>query len=120
MSHEARAREIGLTDEMRECVRSCSECYATCTELFSYCLGRGGAFADVALIRLLIDCAEICQVTQNAMTRASELSPLLSAVTAESCERCADLCERFDDPQLADGAATCRACAECCHSLALA
>jgi hypothetical protein len=112
---------LAITPEVRRCVESASDAYTSCTETLTYSLSGGGELANPWHIRLLIDCAEICQTTQNALLRASELTPLLTTVCAEACEKCAESCRAVDsaDEQLETCAEVCLHCAECCHELAI-
>jgi hypothetical protein len=71
------------------CVDLCQSAHRTCVEAMLYCLGRGGAFADADHIRLLPDCADICQTTADFMLRQSPLHGSVCAVCAEVCDQCA-------------------------------
>jgi len=79
----------------------------------------GGEHAEAGHIRLLLDCAEICQTSANFMLRMSELHGQTCDVCADVCGRCAEDCERFgDDQMMQQCAAACRSCAESCHEMA--
>ena len=69
-------------------------------------------------IRLMMDCAEICQTSANFMLRGSDLHHLTCAACAEICDRCAADCDRMsDDPRMAACAEECRRCAESCRQM---
>lgn len=106
--------------DMQQCIDNCLDCHAICLETIPYCLSTGGDHAEPSHIRLLLDCAEICQTCANFMLRASELHQQVCSVCAEVCEQCADDCDRIDpnDEQMAACAETCRTCAESCRSMA--
>ena len=107
--------------EMQRCIQECLSCHAVCLETVPHCLQMGGEHAQEAHIRLLLDCAEICQTSANFMLRGSELHGRTCAVCAEVCQRCAQDCERFmDDPMMQACAQACRACAESCRQMATA
>ena len=75
--------------------------------------------AEAAHVRLLLDCAEICQTSANFMLRGSDLHMRTCAVCAEVCQRCAESCERMgDDTQMRACAEECRRCADSCHRMA--
>ena len=77
--------------------------------------------AEPAHIRLLSDCAEICQTSANFMLRGSELHSRTCGVCAEVCERCATECDRMgDDAQMKVCADMCRRCAESCRQMSTA
>ena len=83
---------------------------------------HGGAHqGPEAHIRLLLDCAEICQTSANFMVRGSELHGHLCAACAAVCERCADECDKLgEDPHMAACAEICRACTQTCREMAAA
>jgi hypothetical protein len=92
-----------------------------CLLTIPYCLQHGGQHAEAAHIRLLLDCAEICQTSANFMLRGSDLHSRICAVCAEICDRCAQDCERFEgDQQMQACAQACHRCAESCRQMAQA
>jgi hypothetical protein len=108
-----------MSQEMQQCIQECLNCHSICLQTVTYCLPMGGKHAEASHIRLLLDCAEICQTSTNFMLRGSDLQGRTCAVCAEVCERCAESCEQMgDDPQMRACAATCRSCAESCHRMA--
>jgi hypothetical protein len=113
--HHQRAH---LNDDMRGCIENCLDCHSICLETITYCLGQGGTHAEAAHIRLLLDCAEICQTSANFMLRSSDLHGRTCDVCAEVCERCAQDCEQFgDDVTMRACADMCRRCAESCRQM---
>jgi hypothetical protein len=110
-----------MGQQLEQSIRECTDCHRICTETITYCLQQGGPHAEAAHIRLLLDCAEICQTSANFMLRGSDLHGRTCGVCAEVCARCAQDCERFsDDVQMRRCAQTCRSCAESCRSMARA
>ena len=70
-------------------------------------------------LRLLIDCAEICQATADAMLRDSAVHKILCSACADICERCVESCNTFrTDARMAACAKTCRSCAGSCQAMA--
>ena len=116
------------TDEaMLQCIQNCEICHATCLQTVGHCLSRGGKHADPAHIRLLLDCAEICQTSANFMIRGSDLHRFTCGACAAVCERCAGDCERLageaggeqgGDEQMRACANACRHCADSCRKMA--
>lgn len=101
-----------------DCINSCQECYSACFEAVNYCLQKGGKHADPTHIRLLLDCADVCQFCAGAMLRHTELYQAFCTASAEACERCAESCEKFpDDEQMKKCAEICRSCADDCRSM---
>jgi hypothetical protein len=98
-----------ISEDMRRCIQHCLDCHSICLETVAYCLQRGGKHTEAGHIRLLLDCAEICQTSANFMLCGSELHGRTCDVYAEVCERCARDCEQFGDDAMM------RACAEMCR-----
>jgi hypothetical protein len=108
-----------MSADMQNCIEECLNCHSVCLRTISHCLQMGGEHASPAHIRLLMDCAEICQTSANFMLRASDLHGLTCGVCAEVCERCADDCARFDnDSAMQQCAEACRRCARSCREMA--
>lgn len=104
---------------MDDCIDWCSTCHDICTQTANYALGVGGTQATQEHIRILLDCAEICQASADFMLRESDVHGRTCAVCAEICDRCAEACERFGDDEVMQACAdTCRGCAESCREVA--
>lgn len=101
-----------IKPEVQQCIDNCLECHSICMETITYCLEKGGKHAEANHIRLLQDCAQICQTSADFMIRVSDIHPQTCGVCAEVCERCAKSCEQFE------GDAVMRRCAEMCHRCA--
>lgn len=107
-----------MSEPQRKCLDDCLQCYRSCLETAMYCLSRGGAHANDAHLRLMLDCAEFCQVSANFMTRGSEFHARICGVCAEICLRCADDCAQFaGDGRMQACAEACRRCAESCQMM---
>ncbi len=105
--------------EMQECIRECTECHQTCLSTIPHCLHKGGAHSDPDHIRLMIDCAQICQTSADFMLRGSSLHTETCRACAEICERCAQDCDRIaDDDMMRTCAQACHRCAESCRHMA--
>jgi hypothetical protein len=110
-----------MDEAMQRCIDDCLNCASICTETMMHCLQMGGEHAEPEHIRLLIDCAEICQTSANFMLRHSNLHGQVCGVCAVVCERCAEDCARFtDDSVMQECAEVCRTCAESCREMARA
>jgi len=94
-------------------------CHGICLETVQYCLEKGGRDAEASHIRLLLDCAEICQTSADFMLHQSGFHPRTCLVCAEVCEACARDFDAFgDDVQMKRCAEACRRCAESCRGMA--
>ena len=126
MNEDAMAEIDDIDDEeedmdamMEDCIANCLECQQTCLETIQYCLVQGGTHAEASHIRLLMDCAAICETSAGFMIRQSELHMRTCSVCAEVCARCAESCESFaDDTSMERCAEICRACSESCAEMA--
>jgi hypothetical protein len=108
-----------MNEQMQSCIQECLDCHRVCLETITHCLEKGGRHAEPDHVRLLMDCAEICQTSANFMLRGSDLHPMTCEVCAEVCAECADDCERFEgDAQMQNCAAACRSCSEMCQTMA--
>ena len=103
-------------NDLRDCIRVCEECHRICMETLVYCLQKGGDHAEADHIRLLLDCAEICQTSANFMSRTSDLHTETCRACSAVCEHCAESCERMSgDTQMKLCADACRRCAQSCR-----
>ncbi|MDQ3813125.1 MAG: four-helix bundle copper-binding protein [Armatimonadota bacterium] len=111
-----------MSQEIQQCLQNCLDCHRLCLETAMHCLpGSGllrGEQAEAGHIRLLLDCAEICQTSANFLLRGSDLHTLTCAVCAEICDLCAVECERVEDAAMQACAETCRRCAATCAAMA--
>jgi hypothetical protein len=105
---------------MEQCIENCIRCHRVCLETAArHFRGESTPRLSELLVRLLIDCAEICQTSADFMVRGSELHGETCGACAAVCERCADECDRGgEDPHLAACAEICRRCAESCRAMA--
>lgn len=108
-----------LGEEMRRCIEECGTCHDVCLATVTHCLQMGGEHAEASHMRLLLDCAQICDTSADFMLRGSELHGETCRACAVVCERCAEACERFNDDEImAACAEACRRCAESCRQMA--
>lgn len=94
-----------VTAGMRECIENCQDCHRVCLETIQYSLAQGERYAERLHLRLLMDCAEICQVSANFMLRGSESHARVCELCARICEDCAQSCDRLAVPAVGTGAA---------------
>lgn len=108
-----------LDEAMLQCIELCTDCHKACMQTIPYCLQAGGKHAAPNHLRLMIDCAEICQTSANFMLRGSDLHSHTCAACAVVCQRCAQDCEALadGDNRMAACAEMCRRCAESCRKM---
>ena len=121
MEHDEHGDHEHAHDEMDECIEACLQCHVICTMTAQYALAGGGALAEVGVVGLLLDCAEICQTSANFMIRGSPFHAVTCGACAEVCRACAEACRAFgDDENMLQCAEVCDACAESCSEMAVA
>jgi hypothetical protein len=108
------------THAMEQCIETCTNCHRTCLETAArHFRGERQPQLSEALVRLLLDCADICRTSADFMIRGSELHQHTCRACAAICARCADECDKMgEDPYLAACAEICRRCAESCAEMA--
>jgi len=66
----------------------------------------------------LEDCAEICELNADFLSRDSVLRRETSALCAKVCAEVAAECDRAQDGQIRALADACRSCVDSCHEMA--
>lgn len=108
MPHDAR---------VQKCIELCMRCHEACLETLNHCI-RSGHSAP-AHVRILLDCAEICQTSANILIRNSDVHRPVCAACAAACEACASSCRQFvGDEIMKNCGEICRECAQACNELA--
>lgn len=108
-----------MEDQMKKCIENCTKCAIFCEHMTQHCLKKGGEHADPDHIRLLQDCADICNTSARFMSRDSNLHFRTCEVCSEVCSACADDCDRLDDDEMMKKCAEiCRDCASSCQQMA--
>ena len=106
-------------DAMQECIEECLNCHAVCTMTAQHCLVKGGEHADVNVVGVLLDCAELCQVSANFMLRGSPFHAVTCAASAELCRACEEVCRTVSgDEQMDHCADVCASCGDACEQMA--
>jgi hypothetical protein len=105
---------------MEECIALCLDCHEVSLQMVGYLVAKGGEKITPQRVRLLMDCAQVCQTAADFMVRGSPMHGLVCFVCAEVCEASAVECQRFaDDPTEAECMDACRRCAESCRQMAM-
>lgn len=81
-----------MSQRVDECVQNCLDCYRSCLAMVPHCLHRGGVHASQDHITMLLECAELCQVSARLMLLQSNIHFDVCRVCAKACENCADNC----------------------------
>lgn len=109
----------GYTQEMQVCIQNCTLAHQISEQTLAYCLTKGGVHNEARHLKTLIDCAQICMVSADFMSRDSKIHSSVCEVCAEACQACAASCDQFaDDETLKLCADVCRQCEETCRQMA--
>ncbi len=99
---------------MEECVTNCSDCHDICMESAAHALSQG---IEHFHVRLLQDCAQICDTSRDFMLRGSPRHTQTCGLCADMCVECGDMCRTHDDPVMQSCADVCRRCAASCREM---
>jgi hypothetical protein len=102
-----------MVDELHECARRCLACAGSCWLGLSALLDRVTPIPDRLLV--IIDCAELCEVTARSLLRGSSETRRICALTAEICSTAADAARA--EPELEGFVEAARRCARTCKSI---
>ncbi len=105
-------------NHMHKCIEACVNCMQACEECLTACYKEPDLDARVKCVSMLRDCADICVLAAQFMSRNSEHSKAICKMCADLCEMCAVDCETFKDDHCKNCAKVCRACAEECRKMA--
>ncbi|MFC5204314.1 four-helix bundle copper-binding protein [Streptomyces kaempferi] len=108
-----------MSSDMKKCVDACLAAYSMCEETINHCLQQGSEYLDPAMMRTLMDCADMTRMCADMCMRMSPMSKDMCTLCAQVCDMATEACMRMEnDPQMQRCADACRACAESCRSMA--
>jgi hypothetical protein len=102
-----------MVDEVHETARRCLACAGGAWLGLSALLDRVAPIPDRLIV--IIDCAEICEVTARSLMRGSTEMRRICALTAAICGRAIEAAET--ERELADFVNVARQCARSCRSI---
>jgi len=98
--------------ENKELLDALANCIAECNHCATACLNEQDVKMLTKCIQLDLDCAAICQLTSEFISRGSENAKLMTDACAKVCEACAKECEKHNKME------HCKRCAEACRQCA--
>ena len=102
--------------DSQDCIEACTQCAQVCLQAaMNHCLEQGGEHVAPAHLRLMMDCADICQLSARLQLGSSEFAEDFCALCAEVCLACADSCDTLSGME--DCAEACRQCAASCETM---
>jgi hypothetical protein len=106
--------------QMWDCVSVCSDTQRSCLDTVRYCLDMGGRFSASGRIRVLLDCASMCQTTAEDSRHGSILYEQSASYCAHLCERVArELYPLAADDMIQACILACQRCAEYCQGIGM-
>ena len=105
---------------MDQCIRDCIACYQECLSCIPHCLSLGGKHVEPKHMTLLMECAQICNMSATLMQLKGDFAFEHCQVCARICDACADSCLSIDqhDSMMQNCADSCRRCTESCRNMA--
>lgn len=113
---------INEAGAMQRCIDQCRDCEKICGEAEPQIdsVVEDSAARD-ELRAAILDCAAMCRLCADVMTRRSDLANRVAELCAEFCHRCAEACEEYpEEGVIKSCATTCRLCSEICKEFAIA
>ena len=112
-----RSAEFG--NNMDQCIKDCISCYGECMSCIPHCLSIGGKHADPKHITLMMECAEMCNMSATFMQLRGQFAYEHCQLCAKVCDACAESCSSIDadDSMMQKCADFCRKCAESCRNM---
>jgi len=109
-----------LDASVQQCIEDCIACYQECTSCIPYCLSQGGKHVEKKHLTLMMECAEMCNMSATLMQLQSQFAHAHCQLCAKICDACAESCNKVDpnDAMMNSCADACRQCAESCRNMA--
>jgi hypothetical protein len=102
------------SETLVHCIVECFTCAQACTSCADSSLAEQDVLDLVRVVRLDLDCADVCIATGKVLTRQTEFDASVARVVLEACvqtcRECAEECDRH-----AQHHEHCRLCAEACR-----
>lgn len=95
-----------------------NDCAQACNACMTDCLQEEDVKMLAECIRLNRDCADICALTSEYLSRESAVAPALAKLCVVVCDTCAKECEKHSHMEHCKQCAeVCRKCAEECRKV---
>lgn len=105
-----------LSGEADSCQQACRHCHEVCRKT-AFDMSRAAAQeTNQDHIRMLFECAELCELSANWQLSGSQYCNQICAVCAQVCRECESHCVGKVD--LEECEYVCRRCAESCEAMA--
>ncbi len=105
-------------NKYQACIDECNRCAQTCYECFRACLNEPDINARKNCISILVECAQMCQMSALIMSMDGEFVKEHCKLCAAICDKCTTECEMFKDDHCKQCATECHTCADKCRKMA--
>lgn len=105
-----------MHQEHQEIIRQLNDCANESNHCFNACLQEEEVNMMAPCIKLVRDCADICQFTASMLARGSEHAHHLLKECAVICQDCAEECAKHDYDHCKKCTEVCRKCTEACKT----
>ena len=117
-THKKRKRNMIPSKQYESCIEACHECVTECEHCAVSCLHEQDIKMMVRFIELVRDCADMCSLAAQFMSRGSTYAAKLCALCADICQACGDECAKRKNEHCQPCAKACHKCAEECRNMA--
>lgn len=109
---------ILLSNNNQKCIDECNRCAQACYECFAACLNEPDIQARKNCLAILVECANMCQMSAAHMSMGGQFAKEHCGVCALICEKCAEECSMFKDAHCTECTQICLDCAAECKKMA--
>jgi hypothetical protein len=106
-----------MLNPYQSCIQSCYACAEACDTCAAACLQESDPNMLARCIELDNECAALCRLACQYMSRQSPHTQELCQLCATICEACGDECARHSHSHCQECAQACRACADECRRM---
>ena len=85
---------------LETCIDACNKCVTACEHCAASCLREPDINMMVRCIELDRDCADMCRLAVQLMSRGSAYAAKFCALCAEICQACGDECAKHQSRAL--------------------
>lgn len=103
--------------QFQSCIQACYDCAQACDMCAAACLQETDPKMMARCIELDDECAAMCRLSAQAMSRASEHVYEICQLCAVICDACAEECSSHQAQHCQECAAACRRCADECRRM---
>ena len=108
-----------VANDYQKCIDACNRCAQACYECFEACLSEADVRARTKCIKMLVECAQMCQMSAAGMASNGRFIKEHCNLCATVCDACAQECNMFKDQHCKQCAQECRTCAQECREMTI-